>query len=376
MTRAGTAPSWAALVGITAMLTLSLRAAHMPAALMLGPMLAGIAVAILRPGPALPRTAAVVAQAVLGCLIAQALSPRLLVDLAPQWPILLGMNLALMLGTLAMGAVATKTGWLPGTAGIWGMSPGGAAAMVMLSEAYGSDKRLVAIMQYLRLVCATLGVVALGSLIGTPHVGAPVVGLPGATGTAWLGPITPLPTAITLGLTGAGVAATLMLRQATLVIFVPVFGGIAVQAAGLPAPEVPPLLSAAAFAVIGWHVGLSFTRAALRHSARLLPKVLAGIGAILLYCAGLSLLLAKLAQVSFLTAYMALNPGGADVVMIMGASVAIDLPLVMAMQISRLILVITLSPVFGRLAAAAHLRSKAKADGSAERLADDVDRIA
>lgn len=355
---AGLGISWAVLIGLTALLTVSMRLAHVPAALMLGPMIAGILVAFYRPGAKLPRGATVVAQSVLGCLIAHAMSPHLLLALAPRWPVMFGMNLLLIVGILALGIVATRARWLPGTAGIWGMSPGGAAAMLMLAEAYGSDKRLVAVMQYLRLVCAVLAVILVGSLLGSPHVGKPGLTLPGGSGTVWFPPLDVAASLTSVVLAAAGVTLALLLKKPTLVIFVPIFAGIGLQSAGWVAPEVPPLASAAAFAIIGWHIGLSFTRDSLLHTARLIPRILVVIAAILLLCALFSLLFARLAHVNFLTAYMALNPGGADVVMIMAASIEVDLPLIMAMQISRLIMVIALAPFLSRLAAAHHLKTR------------------
>ncbi|MEN1508411.1 AbrB family transcriptional regulator, partial [Pseudomonas aeruginosa] len=41
---------------------------------------------------------------------------------------------------------------LPGNTGAWGSSPGGAAAMVAMAQDYGADIRLVAFMQYLRVL--------------------------------------------------------------------------------------------------------------------------------------------------------------------------------------------------------------------------------
>ena len=378
MTRSA-ALSWAALVALTVVLTAALRLLHVPAALMLGPMLSAITVAIALPGAKLPSGAAVVAQAVLGCLIAHALSPHLLADLASRWPLLLGMNLLVILGIAGLGLIVTRLQWLPGTAGIWGMSPGGAGAMVMLAEAYGGDKRVVAVMQYLRLLVAALGVIAIGSLLGQPHVSSGTLSLPGAPGVAWLPPLHLPSLAVTGVLAAAAVWLSMRLRKPVLVIFLPVFGGIAVQVVGGPAPDVPPLLSADAFALIGWHIGLSFTRASLLHSARLIPRILAGIIAILILCTVLSWCMAEVAHVSFLTAYMSLNPGGMDAVMVMAASISVDLPLILAMQISRLILVIGLAPVLGRIASAWHLKSAgppdSPVDDPAGRLAKDVDAV-
>jgi len=349
------AAAWSALLLLTVLVTAVLRAVHLPAAWMLGPMLAAIALALQRPGLRLPGGSTLVAQAVLGCLIARAMSPQLLGTLQPHWPLLLGMNLLATLGIMGLGLLAARRQWLPGTAAIWGMSPGGASAMVMLADAYGGDRRLVALMQYLRLLAAALAVIALGTLFGHPSQGSAVMAQPGSAGTPWLAPVPLVPLLATVALAAASLLAAWATRRATLVIFVPVFGGMALQAAGCVQLAVPPLASVLAFAVIGWHVGLGFTREALQESARLLPRILLCIVAILLVCAGLGVLMTLLLPVDLVTACMALNPGGMDAVVLMAASIQVDLPLILAMQVTRLMLVMALGPALGRLAANHHL---------------------
>ena len=53
---------------------------------------------------------------------------------------------------LAGGMMITFKQWLPGTTGICGISPGRATIMIVMSEAYDGEIRLVAIMQYLRVM--------------------------------------------------------------------------------------------------------------------------------------------------------------------------------------------------------------------------------
>jgi Transition state regulatory protein AbrB len=45
---------------------------------------------------------------------------------------------------------------LLGTTAVWGSSPGAATAVVLMADAFGGDMRLVAVMQYLRVVCVGL----------------------------------------------------------------------------------------------------------------------------------------------------------------------------------------------------------------------------
>lgn len=361
------------LVG-TAALVAALRLAHAPAAFMLGPMLAGIATALWRPGARLPPGATVVAQGVLGCLIAQILTPTLLFQLARQWPLLLGANGVLVAAIAGIGMIITRRGWLPGTAGVWGVSPGAAGAMVVLADAYGADKRLVAVMQYLRILCAAVSVIAIGSLFGRRHPPDANLTLPGAA--PWDTAIDPVGLMIVGLLTLLALFVAVRLRKPALAIFAPIVLGVLIQFPGWSAPDVPPVLSAAAFALIGWHVGLSFTRESLAHAARMLPRIFAMIAAVLALCGLLAVGLSRIADVSLLTAYMALNPGGIDAVLITASSVDVDLPFILALQISRLVLVIALLPALSRWIAERHLRPRAgERSGEAAKLADDVDRV-
>jgi membrane AbrB-like protein len=355
--KAPAAGAWVALLLLTAALTATLSHVHAPAALVLGPMVSAIAVTLWRPGLRLPRSAGTVAQAVLGCLIASAFSPGLLKPLLSAWPALIGINLLSMLLLMALGAWVARRQWMPGTAAIWGMSPGGASTMVLLSEAYGADPRLVALMQYLRLIAAALSVIAVGTLFGRPAA-APTLALPGAAGVAWLAPLAAGPALATLALAASAIAASQLLRRPTLAILLPVFAGIALQAGGWTHLTVPPPVSALAFAAIGWHVGLGFTRQALVQSARLLPRILLCIVAVLGASAALAWGMSALLRIDFMTAYMALNPGGMDAVVLMAATLQVDLPLILAMQVARLMMVIVVAPMLGRVAARHHLASR------------------
>lgn len=369
--------SWLTLVGLTILLTSALRLIHAPAAFMLGPLISGIVTALGVPGARLPPFATVVAQAMLGCLIAQTLAPDLLLSLLPRWPLLLGINLALVGGMMGIGLLITHRQWLPGTAGVWGVSPGAAAAMVMLSDAYGSDKRLVAVMQYLRILIAVLTVIAIGSIFGERHPPDGTIVIPGGTATPWTAPLDPVGLGIVVGLVLTTVGLAAWLKKPALAIFIPIIGGVAIQFADWGAPTVPPLAAAAAFGLIGWHVGLSFTRAALMHSIRMLPRILLMILAVLILCGLLALVLARIADVSLLTAYMALNPGGIDAVLILAASIDVDLPLILAIQMSRVVLTLAFLPMASRMVANHYLRDRhpPPTEDAAGKLADDVDAV-
>ena len=103
------------------------------------------------------------------------------------------------------------------------------------------------------------------------------------------------------------------------------------------------------YAILGWCIGLRFSRAILLHAFRALPAILGSILALIALCAGLSFALAHLAHVDPMTAYLAMSPGGIDAVAIIAASAKLDMSFVMALQTARVLMVILIGPLLARL---------------------------
>ena len=120
--------------------------------------------------------------------------------------------------------------------------------------------------------------------------------------------------------------------------------GTTLQALGVLVIELPPALLVLAYAVIGWSIGLRFTREILLHAWQALPMMLAAIAALMGLSLVLALLLVLLVGVAPLTAYLATSPGGADSVVVIAATSAVDASFVMAMQLVRFLMVLVLGP--------------------------------
>ncbi len=102
------------------------------------------------------------------------MSPSILGEVIKDWPLVFGVAISVMTAANLMGILLTRQKILPGTTAIWGFSPGAAMAQIMMAEAYGDDMRLVAFMQYLRIVLvAGLASVVAGIWV-TPIAGAGV----------------------------------------------------------------------------------------------------------------------------------------------------------------------------------------------------------
>ncbi len=332
----------AALVVLSAALAALLLWLHAPAALMLGPLLAAIAVAASGGRVDLPLSPFVVAQGVVGSMIAKMVPLSIVGDILGHWPLF-------TVGVLSVVAVSSFIGWLmtrlqmlPGTTALWGTSPGAASVMTIMAESYGADMRLVAFMQYLRVVLVA-GVAALvARIVGADpqhHATAAMV---------WFPPVNWLALGETLALAVIGPLIARWLNIAAGAFLVPLVVGILLTHFDLMTIELPPWLLAGCYAFIGWNVGLRFTRPLLAHALRLLPRILLCVLAMIGLCGLVAVLLVFGAGIDPLTAYLATSPGGSDSIAIITASTDADVSFVMAMQTVRLIAVLFLAPVLTR----------------------------
>jgi len=154
---------------------------------------------------------------------------------------------------------------------------------------------------------------------------------------------------ITLAVVGALIGAWSRIPAGPLLI--PLFTGIALSCSGALTITLPPWLMAGCYVLIGWSIGLRFTREIVLDAARVLWKVAASTIILIALCGGLAWLLHLTVGTDPLTAYLATSPGGADSVAMIAASSHVDLPFVMAMQMARFILVLLLGPTLARAVA-------------------------
>ena len=341
MRRPGTAAQWIAIFLASAAIGACLEWLRIPAALLLGPMLAGIAIAAAGGDARVPDRAFLVAQGLIGCMIAKMAPLSIAGELLSRWPIFL-------FGVLAVIAVATVLGWwmtrmhiLPGTAVLWGSSPGAATAMIVMAEAHGADARLVAFMQYLRVALVAGGASVVARLWNLNPAHATV-------SIDWFPPVSWLALLETLALAVFGPLLAHKLNIRSGAFLLPLLVGLLLSHLGLLVIELPPWVLLLGYATIGWSIGLRFTRPLLVHVARAFPRVLACMVALILLCGVLAAVLVFTAGVDPLTAYLATSPGGADSVAIIAASSKVDVPFVMAMQTTRLVAVIFLAPLITR----------------------------
>lgn len=339
------AARWALLLAVSTLCVAVLELVRLPAALLLGPMAAAIGLALVGGYVRIPAGPYVFAQGILGLLIARALPPAALAEVLRDWPVFLA-------GVVSVVGIAASLGWLlarwrvlPGSTAVWGSAPGAAMVMTLMAEAYGADIRLVAFMQYLRIVCVALVASLVAGGFGTaPHQTVAAL--------VWFPELDPVPFLETVALAGVGAFASLRLRIPAGPLMVPLVLGAVLQGTGLMTIELPPWLLAASYAFIGWSIGLRFDRPILAYAARAFPRVLASILVLIATCGLLAAGLVAVAGVDPLSAYLATSPGGADSIAIIAATSRADVAFVMAMQTSRFLVVVFAGPSLARFVAA------------------------
>jgi uncharacterized protein len=335
---------WAAVIAVTVLAALACDVAGLPSPQLFAGLIGGV-VAALAFGwrMALPRLGWTGAQAVTGVALG-AYVERPTVEAVGEHivPVAL-VSIATLALTVGAGILLARFSELDRPSAAFGMIAGGAAGIVAIADELDADNRLVAILQYLRVLII---------VVLTPLVADAI--FPGDHGFH----------------TGAGHEAAGSLGDAALLLAVSVGGGMIggrlvrlpayallgpmLVASGLTLADVPfaePLpswIQYLAFAAIGMQVGLRFTPDSMTAAGRALAPGLLAIAGLLAGCALLALALAPLADVSTLDAYLATTPGGLYAVLATAVGSGANTTFVLAVQVLRLFVMLLAAPVLAR----------------------------
>jgi membrane AbrB-like protein len=338
---------WALLGAATALLGWGLDVVGVPSPWLFGALVLGLAVALSTPDRlAVPDRAFSAAQAVTGVTLGTYLQSSSLSALGQDWLAVALVSAGTLVVSLAGGVILARTTSLDAPTAALGMIAGGASGIVTMARELHGDDRLVAFMQYARVLVVVLLTPLLIPLVFPGHHGASAVAASG--GQPVLG--TALDWLLTLAVAGAaGLAATRM-RVPAGVLLGPMLVAGAITLSGLDASlATPPLLREIAFALIGLQVGLRFTAQTVREVGRLLVPVLLCILFLLVACFGLAALLAATTHVSLLDAYLATTPGGLYAVLAVAFGAGANTTFIVAVQGLRVLVMVLLAPVAVRL---------------------------
>ncbi len=324
----------------------------LPGAWLVGPLLLTLLLTLLRPvRKVVPPSAYIGAQAVIGMALSASFEPSALALLNDFW-LVVPATVLLVLGlSVASGLLLARVTSLDSATASLGMIPGGAPGMVAISDDLQADSRLVAFMQYARLVLVGVSASLLSRFVFTGLDMGNVAGTGSSALPAGVGPV--------LGhswgeyvvtLVGATVGAVAGVRFGLPAgaLVGPVIVGVGLGALDIPHGVWPPGVLQAAFALIGIWVGSRFDPDALREIGKLAPIVLMFTVVLMAGCAVIGWALAMLTGMDLLSAYLATTPGGIDAVTIAALETGANMALVLPIQVLRLLVMVLAGPTVVR----------------------------
>jgi uncharacterized protein len=338
-----TAARWLGLAAITLAASLAFDAISLPSPFLFGALLVGLGLALARPSAlAIPGPLFVAAQALVGVALGSYLKSSSLQALGEDWLPVTLVSAATLGVSIAAGLFMARVTELDRPTAALGMVAGGASGIVTMARDLGGDDRLVAFMQYLRVLVVVL-LTPLLVAIAFPGSGAGG-GTAGVSGLPVIGDARDWLVTFGLALVGYGASRVIRLPAG------PLLGSmILASAVTLSAPEgwfvVPAAIQDACFAVIGLQVGLRFTAQTVRQTGRLLAPVLASVAVLLIACFGLAVLLDATTSVSLLDAYLATTPGGLYAVLAAAVGAGANTTFIIAVQGLRVVVMVLLAPL-------------------------------
>lgn len=328
---------WPVVAPAAAAAALAFDAAGAPTPALLGPLLIGIVAALRTRDPlAVPRRLVRGAYVVVGVSAGVSIGGPALADLAAEWPAILLLCASGLVVSLLLGLALERLTSLDRPTALLGMLSGGAPAMIATASSLGADVRIVAVVQYLRLLMVvTATPLAVDLLFAPDHTAAA-----GGAAVDW--------EETALLVAGCALAAALVrpLGVPGGTVVVATLVAAAASATGLLADvTLPPLLIQVALGVMGVQVGLRFTPRSLRQAGAVTPVAVALVAVMIAACGLVGVLLAEIAGVSQLEGYLASTPGGLSAVIALTLVTDVDSSFAVPVQVVRMLFLVVTGPI-------------------------------
>jgi membrane AbrB-like protein len=283
------------------------------------------------------------AQMVTGATTGTYMSIDTLRGIGGAWLPVIGITLATLLLSFGAGVQLARIADVEPATAAFGMIAGGAAGIVTIATDLGADDRMVAVMQYLRVLL----ILALTPVLAALFFGRATHGHSGAEVVHYVGYPAGILFVVVCGPLGLLIARKLRMPSPN--FFGPMTIGAILTLTNVPfAGRAPSLILYVALGIIGVKVGLDFTPASLRRAKNMLPAVIGVILLMLAACAALGLVMAPLAGVSSLDGYLATTPGVLQVVVATAIGMKANTTFIVAAQVLRLLMMLVAAPVVAK----------------------------
>ncbi len=330
---------WLIIVPLTCGLGLLLSHFQVPAAWVLAGILGAGSVALISARPVeLPRRISSFGRGFIGVIAALPLLATTPTALLPYaLPALLVTAVSVATGVVAGLLMAKIQPLISPETSLLATMPGGASVISGMAHEFGADVSFVALTQYLRVLVISVSLPLVTALFAPPLHPLPT---PAADQPWWV-------VAVLCVIAFIGEPVGKQLRIPASIIM----GSLALTVLfGLwYGPFIPPEpLRIFAFITIGWICGGGLSVPSLKFFARQLPATIGFIIALLVVCALIAWPLVPWLHISYFEAYLATSPGALESVLAISSEGDAG-PVVVAIQIIRLLVVLMLAGYFPKL---------------------------
>ncbi len=321
---------------------------HVPVSWLLGPMLVGIAYAIgqknIQP---LPSSLAIAGQAIIALATAARFSWETLI-LATTYAIPLIICIFIT-GSLSLlnGYLLSRWAGIERLTGFLGCIPGAGPSIVALSEEIGADALAVALLQYLRILLVTSVAPALASLFIIVDSTAQTIT------TVPTNSYLPLPIFLNLAVLATcgslGIWGGRRLNLPASIFLGPFLIGLVAFWLLPDRLQVPQWVFTAGLLLVGLSIGLKFKWQTVRQLLKAVAIDVILVLGLILICLVIGYGFHLLTRVDPMTAILGTTPGGISAMIASAMELGGDSGLVMAMQIGRMMLILSICPFLAAL---------------------------
>lgn len=335
---------WGVVAAVTFFGGTLVENAGLPAPHLITGLVAGLVIALTgigrRVGAVLPRIVYIAGQAIAGVLLGTYFSLSALGEGGLALIPLIGVTLLTLLLSVGAGLLLARSTDLDEPTAALGLIAGGSSGIVAAAEDLRADARLVAVLQYVRLILIVFSAPLLVRFVLAPHGTYAAIGAKEIEATASIHGYV-----LTIGIAVLGALIGVRFKIPAGALIVPLVLTAIGGGLGLWNDLQPPeTVREPAFIVIGLAVGLGFDLTVLRRAAKAAPAALAYIFGIIAVCGALAAVVAATTHVTLLDAYLATTPGGINAVLVTAFAAGANTSLVFGLQGLRLFVMVLAAP--------------------------------
>jgi len=340
-------PKWSALLIGSAAATYVLGQFSVPAGTIVGPLIVAIIFQAAGFTVILPSYLVLLTRCGVGVLIGSAIPITSIIDHIMDGAVYMIGVLSVIAGATLIGIWFAKSPLLPGATAIWALTPGAATAMSLEAPCNACDIRIVAFMQYFRVL--VIGV--LGAILSSAYSAERATD-PGGSATAFPSIAADLLQDPAPFLSFGIICITFLLVSAlpmrSFALIMGIFLTLAVSILRPFRLSLSPFVVASLHYLVAWELGGRFQKHDVLVVFQTLPLSILATGSLVAWTAGVAYPFSIALDIDYLVAILALMPGGFTLAALSTGISGTGAEVVVITQALRLLIVMLFVPTINR----------------------------